>query len=70
MWNLAAQVIGIEWIIILIVIAILLLFGPSKIPELARAFGRAWGEFRRGKTEVERELREGSATLEEKERRG
>jgi len=49
---------GIEWLILLIIIAILLLFGPSKIPELARSIGKAWGEFKRGKMEVEREIKE------------
>src|SRR2546426_2561967 len=49
---------GIEWVIFLIVVALLLLFGPSKLPEFARSVGRAWGEFRRGKMEVEREIRQ------------
>jgi|GEM_PF-358513 len=59
MWDIAAQFGlpgGFEWIIILIIIAILLLFGPQKIPELARGLGRALGEFRRGKAELEREV--------------
>jgi sec-independent protein translocase protein TatA len=47
---------GFEWIILLIIIAVLLLFGPQKLPELARGFGRALGEFRRGKMEVERQI--------------
>ena len=34
---------GFEWIILLIIIAVLLLFGPQKLPELARGFGRAIG---------------------------
>jgi len=42
--------------VILIVIVILLLFGATKIPELAKAIGRGMGEFRRGKMEVEREI--------------
>jgi len=46
---------GNEWLI-LIVLAIILLFGAKKLPELARSLGRATGEFRRGKEEVEREL--------------
>jgi len=49
---------GLEWIILLIIVALLLLFGPSKLPEFARAIGRAWGEFRKGKMEVEREIRQ------------
>ncbi len=47
---------GFEWIIILIIIAVLLLFGPQKLPELARGLGRALGEFRRGKMEIERQI--------------
>lgn len=47
-----------EWLILLLVIALLLFFGPSKLPHLMRGLGRAVGEFRRGKVEVERELRE------------
>lgn len=47
---------GFEWIILLIIIAIIFLFGPAKIPELARSVGKALGEFRRGKMEVEREI--------------
>jgi sec-independent protein translocase protein TatA len=57
--DLAAQLPGgFEWIIILIIIAVLLLFGPQKLPELARGIGRALGEFRRGKMEVERQISE------------
>jgi len=57
--NLGAQLPGgFEWIILLIIVAILLLFGPQKLPELARGLGRAWGELRRGKMEVERQIRQ------------
>lgn len=48
--------IGIEIIIILVVVAIVLLLGPRKIPELARGIGKALGEFRRGRQEIEREI--------------
>ncbi len=51
-----AQIEGIEWVVILIIIAVLLLFGPAKLPELARGVGRALGEFRRGRMEIEREI--------------
>jgi len=54
--DIAAQIEGIEWVVILIIIAVLLLFGPSKLPELARGVGRALGEFRRGRMEIEREI--------------
>jgi sec-independent protein translocase protein TatA len=36
---------GWEWIIIIIGLVVLLLWGPSKIPELARGLGRAKAEF-------------------------
>ena len=55
--NLTAQIEGFEWIILLIVIAALFLFGPQKLPELASGFGRALGEFQRGRLEIEREIR-------------
>ncbi|MEM3186083.1 MAG: twin-arginine translocase TatA/TatE family subunit [Conexivisphaerales archaeon] len=44
-----------DWVILIVVI--LVLFGGArKIPELARAMGRAMGEFRKGQAEVEREI--------------
>ncbi len=52
---------GTEWIILGIVV-LLLLFGAQKLPELARAIGRALGEFERGKQEIERELEEAKRT--------
>lgn len=47
----------IDWII-LIAVVLLVLGGSKKIPELARSVGRALGEFKRGKLEVEKELKE------------
>ncbi|PWV95542.1 sec-independent protein translocase protein TatA [Paenibacillus cellulosilyticus] len=43
--------IGPTGIILLVVIA-LLLFGPNKLPELGRAFGRTLREFKAGAREV------------------
>lgn len=54
----AAQIEGMEWIIILIILAALFLFGPSKLPEMAKGIGRAMGEFKRGRMEIERAIRE------------
>ncbi len=45
-----------DWLIILVVVAILF-YGSSKIPQLARSLGRSVGEFKRGRLEVERELK-------------
>ncbi len=59
----AAQIEGIEWIILLIILAALFLFGPQKLPELARGVGRALGEFQRGRMEIEREIRGQFAAL-------
>lgn len=38
--------------IILIILVALLLFGPSKLPELGRAFGRTLNEFKKGAKDV------------------
>lgn len=45
---------GMEWLIVLAIVAILLLWGPSKLPELARALGRAKGEFDKATREYAR----------------
>lgn len=37
---------------LLIIIVALLLFGPSKLPELGRAFGRTLREFKNGAKEI------------------
>ena len=47
-----------ENVIIAVVIIVLLIFGAKKIPELARTFGKAKGEFEKGKIESEKELKE------------
>ena len=46
------------WEIVLIVIAVLLLFGPKRIPELAKALGRANYEFKKAKTDLEAESKD------------
>ncbi len=43
-------------IIILVVVIGVLIFGAKKIPELAKTFGKAKGEFEKGKIEGEKEL--------------
>ena len=48
---------GGEIIIIVIVIGVLI-FGAKKIPELAKTFGKAKGEFEKGKIEGDKELKE------------
>ena len=52
---------GSEWFWIILVVVIL--FGPKKIPELARSLGRSIGEFKRAKEEFRREMQ---SAIEEK----
>lgn len=47
---------GMELAVILLIA--ILLFGANKIPKLARSTGEAMGEFKKGREEVDRELRE------------
>jgi len=60
MLDTTLQIIGTEWIWIAF-LAIILLFGSKKLPELSRALGRAMGEFQRGREEIEREIRRATA---------
>jgi sec-independent protein translocase protein TatA len=53
---------GMEMTIILLVAV--LLFGANKLPELARSTGSAMGEFKKGREDVEREIREAAEAVE------
>lgn len=48
---------GQEWIFILLIIAVFI-FGAKKIPELAKTFGKAKGEYEKGKIEGDKELKD------------
>ena len=50
-----------DWLIIAVVVAILF-YGSTKIPQLAHSLGRAMGEFKKGRAEVDREMKAESAT--------
>ncbi|MBI2108907.1 MAG: twin-arginine translocase TatA/TatE family subunit [Parcubacteria group bacterium] len=50
---------GIPEILIIILVVGILFFGSKKITEFAHGLGRATGEFKKGKKEIEKELREG-----------
>ena len=54
-----------EIIIILLVVAVLF-FGSGKITEFAKSLGRVTGEFKKGKKDVEAELRAGDSKEETK----
>jgi sec-independent protein translocase protein TatA len=49
--------------LLLIFLAVVLLFGATKLPELARSMGRSMGEFKRGQQDIERELNAEKSTL-------
>ena len=46
-----------SWEIALIIVAVILLFGASAIPKIARSMGRAKGEFARARKEFDAEAR-------------
>ncbi len=49
---------GTTEIIVLVVVIGVLIFGAKKIPELAKTFGKAKGEFEKGKIEADKDLKE------------
>lgn len=51
--------------IILIVLVVIILFGASKIPELARSLGKATGEFKKAQRETELELKDVEKSIKE-----
>ncbi|MGI5846363.1 MAG: Sec-independent protein translocase subunit TatA/TatB [Alphaproteobacteria bacterium] len=44
--------------LLLILLAILLLFGPKKIPEIMRMFGKGLGKIKQAQTELKQQIRE------------
>ncbi len=51
--------------IALILVVVLVLFGGKKIPELARALGKAQAEYKKAKTAIENEVNELKESVEE-----
>jgi|GEM_PF-716993 len=43
--------------LIIVLVIILILFGPKKLPDLSRAIGKSIGEFKRGRREVDDEMK-------------
>ena len=56
---------GSNKIIILVVVIGVLIFGAKKIPELAKTFGKAKGEFEKGKIEGDKELKDFKGKIDE-----
>jgi len=57
---------GQEWIFIIIIAAVFI-FGAKKIPQLAKTFGKAKGEYEKGKIEGDKELKEFKESQEPKD---
>ncbi|HBN08680.1 MAG TPA: twin-arginine translocase TatA/TatE family subunit [Cyanobacteria bacterium UBA8530] len=56
---------GLPELFIILVIA-LVVFGPKKLPELARSLGKSLGELKRGAREAEEALSKGLTEMTEK----
>ena len=54
--NLFNFIAGQEWIFV-IIIAVVFIFGAKKIPGLAKTFGKAKGEYKKGEIEADEELK-------------
>ncbi len=50
---------------VLIFLVVILLFGASKLPELARSMGKSMGEFKRAQHETELEVQKLGAPIQE-----
>ena len=53
---------GLEWIWIVLII-IVFLVGPKKLPEIARAVGRAMGEFQKARQQIDTEFKSASQQI-------
>ena len=56
--------IGVSELLIILVV-VLIFFGPAKLPALARSMGQAVNEFRRGTKEISKELEDLSKDTED-----
>ncbi|MCF8884931.1 MAG: twin-arginine translocase TatA/TatE family subunit [Nitrososphaerota archaeon] len=56
---------GLEWVIIAIIIIVLLIWGPSQLPKIARSLGQAKKEFQKAMKETEEATKEVSEPFKE-----
>jgi sec-independent protein translocase protein TatA len=54
------------WELIIILVIVLLIFGPKKLPELAKGLGKGLREFKKAAHDVKDELENAETTEEEK----
>ena len=52
------------WEILLVILAIILIFGGKKIPELARGLGQGLKEFKKAKQEIKDEVKSATEEVE------
>jgi sec-independent protein translocase protein TatB len=60
--------IGMPELLVILVVALIVL-GPSRLPELARALGKGLAEFRRATSDVNEELRKAQRAIEDEARK-
>ena len=56
------------WQVIIIIFAIIILFGGKKLPELARGLGQGLKEFKKAKQEFKDEVKSAAEEVEEEEK--
>ena len=56
------------WEILLVILAIILIFGGKKIPELARGLGQGFKEFKKAKQEIKAEVKSAAEEVVEVEK--
>lgn len=47
---------GLEWIIVAVIVLVFFLWGPEKLPKLARSLGQAKKEFEKASKEAEQQI--------------
>jgi len=51
--------------IIVVLVAVLLLFGSKKLPEVARGLGKGMNEFRRAADDIKNEISKGASNIDD-----
>jgi len=54
---------GITEVVIILTVVVIFFFGGEKISELARGLGRFTGEFKKGREEIEKEIKKAEKEL-------
>jgi len=54
---------GIPEIVVVLLVIVIFFFGGQKISEIARGLGRFTGEFKKGKAEMEKEMKKAEKEL-------